>query len=89
MKVETYILGQGKAPQWLNDEAGKGRVKFIRDDEGNLLGAKIMSGTKVYDAKVGDSIIKSNSGLVAMPQDKAKKYGVQNGKVHKEDIKSE
>lgn len=84
-KVESFVFGQ-KAPAWFDDEARKGRVRIMYDDEGNIVSAKIMSGTKVYEAHKGDSIIKSNSGLVVIPQNKAKQYGVQkNVKVAEEE----
>ena len=88
-KFESFIFGDLNVPVWFNDEAKMGRVKINYDDEGNIVNAKIMSGTKVYEAQKGDSIMKSISGLVVIPKDKAKKYGVQKNVKSNEESKEE
>lgn len=75
--VESYVLGEGKAPEWFNKEANAGRVKLIYDEDDQLIGAQILSGMKVYDALIGDSIINTKYGLAVLPKEKAKQYGVQ------------
>lgn len=75
--VESFVLGEGKAPEWFNNEANAGRVKLIYDEDDQLIGAQILSGVKVYDALIGDSILNSKYGLAVIPKEKAKQYGVQ------------
>lgn len=89
-KVESYVLGEGKAPEWFNKEANAGRVKIIFDEDNELIGAQILSGTKVYDAVVGDSILNTKYGLAVLPREKAKQYGVQKkDDKKKEEVKEE
>lgn len=87
--AENFIFGEGKAPEWFNKEANEGRVKLMFDEDDQLVGAQILSGTKVYEAKVGDSILNTKYGLVAIPREKAKQYGVQNKDVKQKEIKEE
>lgn len=82
--IESFIFGEGKAPEWFNKEANAGRVKTILDEDDQIIGAQILSGTKVYEAKVGDSIMNTKYGLAVIPREKAKQYGVQNKDAKKE-----
>lgn len=77
-KAEAFAFGEEKIPDWFNDEAKKGRVRVFYDDEKNVSYANIISGSKTYKVNVGDTIIKSNSGLVAVAKDKVKQYKVKN-----------
>jgi len=63
---EQFIFGKEKAPVWFDEHAKKGRVKCIYDDDKKLVGARIFSGVNTYDAKVGDTIINSKSGLIVI-----------------------
>ena len=74
---ENFILGSGKVPEWFQKEANAGKVKQIFNEDGELRETQIASGTKVYVAHDGDTIINSNYGLVVLKQQDAKKYGVQ------------
>ena len=82
--IESFIFGEGKAPEWFNKEANAGRVKTILDEDDQIIGVQILSGTKVYEAKVGDSIMNTKYGLAVIPREKAKQYGVQNKDAKKE-----
>ena len=75
--MENYILGEGKVPDWFNAEANAGRIKLIYDEDDQMIGCQVLSGTKVYDAVIGDSIINTKYGVVVLPKEKAKQYGVQ------------
>lgn len=75
--VENFVLGEAKVPEWFNRETNAGRVKVLFDEDDEMIGAQILSGTKVYEAKVGDTIINSKYGLAVLPREKAKQYGVQ------------
>lgn len=87
--IESFVLGEMKAPEWFNNEANKGRVKILRDEDNELIGAQILSGTKIYDAVVGDSILNTKYGLAVLPREKAKAYGVQKKDDTKKEIKEE
>ena len=81
---ENFILGAGKVPEWFQKEANAGKVKQVFDEDGALKETHIASGTKVYIAYEGDTIIKTNYGLVVLKQQDAKKFGVQK----KDEVKS-
>lgn len=87
--VESFIFGEGKAPEWFDKEANAGRVKIMYDEDDQMIGAQILSGTKVYEAKIGDSILNTKYGLAVLPKEKAKQYGVQKKDDAKKEIKEE
>lgn len=87
--IETFIFGEGKAPDWFNKEANAGRVKIIFDEDDQIIGAQILSGTKVYEAKIGDSVLNTKYGLAVLTKEKAKQYGVQKKDDAKKEIKEE
>ena len=86
--VESFIFGEGKAPQWFNKEANSGRVKILFDEDDQIIGAQILSGTKVYEAKNGDTILNTKYGLAVVAKEKAKQYGLQK-RDDKKEIKEE
>lgn len=86
--VESFVFGEMKAPEWFNKETNAGRVKVMLDEDDQMIGAQILSGTKVYEAKIGDSILNTKYGLAVLPKEKAKQYGAQN-KDAKKEIKEE
>lgn len=63
---EQFIFGKEKAPAWFDEQAKKGRVRVQYDDDKQITGARIFSGVNTYQAKVGDTIINSKSGLVVI-----------------------
>lgn len=85
--IESFIYGMGKVPEWFQKEANAGKVKQIFDEEGNSVEVQIASGTKVYIAHEGDTIINSKYGLVVLKQTEAKKFGVQ--KVTQKEVQKE
>lgn len=87
--VESFIFGEGKAPEWFDKEANAGRVKIMYDEDDQMIGAQILSGTKTYEAKIGDSILNTKYGLAVLPKEKAKQYGVQKKDDAKKEIKEE
>lgn len=75
---EEFIFGKDKAPAWFDEQAKKGRVKVEYDDDKKIVGARIFSGVNIYEAKVGDVIINSKSGLVVTkPVEKTNKKSVK------------
>lgn len=88
-ELESFIFGEGKVPEWFNIEANAGRVKMLFDEDDQIIGAQILSGTKTYEAKIGDSVIKTKYGLAVLSKEKAKQYGVQKKDVKQKDTKEE
>lgn len=86
--MENFVFGEGKAPEWFNKEANAGRVKIMYDEDDQIIGCQILSGTKVYEAKIGDTILNTKYGLAVVPKEKAKQYGLQK-KDDKKEIKEE
>lgn len=73
---QSYVLGSGKVPTWLNDEASKGRVKFNYDD-GDFINAIVFTPTQTVTANKGDVVLSLKSGLAVLPADKAKQYSMK------------
>ena len=86
--IESFVFGEGKAPEWFNKESNAGRIKIIMDEDDVMQGVQILSGTKVYEAKIGDTILNTKHGLMVVPKEKAKQYGLQK-KDDKKEIKEE
>ena len=68
-KVEKFIFGVEKMPQWCHDQIKHGRVK-IEYEDGVMIGAKVFGPTKTTEAKIGDTIAYSKSGLSVLPKAK-------------------
>lgn len=74
----SYVLKEEMKdmPEWLKSSAKAGRVKKIYVDD-EFVGVKVLSGTKSYEAKVGDVIMLTKSGLTVISKEgknvKAKK----------------
>lgn len=77
---EQFIFGKEKAPAWFDEQAKKGRVKCIYNDDKKLIGARIFSGVNEYNAKVGDVIINSKSGLIVIEKPVEKNVPKKNEK---------
>jgi hypothetical protein len=86
--MESFIFGEGKTPEWFNKEANAGRVKVMYDEDNQIIGCQIISGTKTYEAEIGDTILNTKYGLMVVSKDKAKQYGLQK-KDDKKEIKEE
>lgn len=76
MEVKTFVLGKDAIPEWFNESARHGRAKLVYDpdDQTDLVGAVIFAPTKTVNANIGDMIMKSRTGLMVVPKDKAAKY---------------
>ena len=68
MKADKFVFGKDATPAWFDKECQMGRVKTNYDEDNNPISVRINSGLKIYDAIVGDTIIKSTSGLVVIHQ---------------------
>ncbi len=77
MKTETFVVGKDKFPDWFNQQAAMGRARTVRDDDGNIEYVVINNASGSYRAKVGDSVMKSKTGLLVIPQKTAQKYRMQ------------
>lgn len=71
--VRIYFLGEGRIPEWINEEARKGRIKFNYDEQGELVNAKVISGAKRYTARLHDCIVQTVSGLTVIDAATAKR----------------
>ena len=65
---DSFVLGKDVVPVWFNEEANKGRVRTIYDDNRNVQNVIINSGIKKYVTSPGDTIINSKSGIVVIPK---------------------
>ena len=65
---DSFVLGKDVVPVWFNEEANKGRVRTIYDDNRNVQNVIINSGIKKYVASPGDTIVNSKSGIVVIPK---------------------
>lgn len=65
---DSFVLGKDVVPVWFNEEANKGRVRTIYDDDRNVQNVIINSGIKKYVASPGDTIINSKNGIVVIPK---------------------
>ena len=72
-KDMMYVVNKElkNVPSWLNDYSKNGKVKLIKEQD-ELVGLKVMSGTKIYDAYIGDIILLTKTGLIV------KKKGTKN-----------
>ena len=83
--LQKFIVGE-KVPAWFTERAEMGRAKELYDeDTGELIGIRVTTATKTYDAKVGDTILLMRSGMVVVPKEKAEKYGLQRKVMNKEE----
>lgn len=73
MKIEKFVFGKDKTPVWFDKECQIGRVKTNYDEDGKPISIRINSGLKIYDAIIGDTIIKSATGLVVVHQNQVEK----------------
>ncbi|MBO7695431.1 MAG: hypothetical protein J6T10_22630 [Methanobrevibacter sp.] len=89
MKLKSFVFGKDKTPIWFNDVCKTGKAKINYGEENEIISATLYSpsGSKVVN--IGDSIVYTNSGLSVIPQEKAKKYGIQRGKSNVEKNKEE
>ena len=64
-KDMMYVVNKElkNVPSWLNDYSKNGKVKLIKEQD-ELVGLKVMSGTKTYDAYIGDMILLTKTGLI-------------------------
>ena len=72
-KIDVYIVGDGRKPDWLDSESAGGRIRMVYDD-GELLHASVSTVGGVKKAKAGDVIVKQKSGLSVLTAEQARKY---------------
>ena len=70
--VETFVLGSGRVPDWVNGFMSNGIIQRIdKDDEVTY---RINTPVGVKKAVVGDVIVKTKSGVSLVPANKAEKF---------------
>ena len=65
---KRFVLGMEPIPEWTEMFSKRGRIKFVYDDELNLMYAIIQSPTGPKKANIGDTIVRANSGLIIIPK---------------------
>lgn len=76
MVVKKFVIGQ-EFPEWFENQCLLGRAKVNYDDDGEIVNVVVNSPVKRIIAYPGDSIMLLKSGLSVVPEEKAKKYGLQ------------
>ena len=72
--VETYILGSGKVPEWVNGFMANGIIQRIEGDDDVFY--RINTPVGIKKAIDGDVIIRTKSGVSLVPADKAEKFKI-------------
>ena len=76
-EVKVFILGKNRVPDWFMKACEKGRAKLVMDQSGKAKEAVIHMVSRTVTAYAGDTIMLLESGIIAVPKEKAKKYKVQ------------
>ena len=70
--IETYIVGSGKVPDWVNGFMTSGIVQRIENDDETYY--RINSPVGIKKAYDGDVLVRTKSGVSLVPADKAEKF---------------
>ncbi len=81
MEVKKFVVGDGKFPEWFDEQALRGRAKINTDEFGELMGVTVFAPTKRMVAAVGDTVMLTRNGLMVVPKEKAGKYMPEKHKV--------
>ena len=74
--VLKFVVGEG-FPDWFNEEVGKGRARINYDNDGKLKNITLFTVSKQITANIGDVIVKTNTGMSLIPDEKAVKYRIK------------
>lgn len=86
--VQTYIIGSGKIPDWINGFMSNGIIQRIENDDDEVY-YRINTPVGIKKAYNGDVLVRTKSGVSLVPADKAEKYKMTPKKVQKKDEESE
>lgn len=75
--VKKFIVGKDPTPTWFMEKLSTGRAKVHRDEDGELESITIMSATKTYTAKPGDTIVLNSRGMTVQETSKEEKKDVK------------
>lgn len=78
--AKRFVVSDVAVPDWLEEQAHKGRIKLCYNEDEELVGATVFGPTKTTIAKVGDTIVLSKSGLSVLPRTTAKEETKENKK---------
>lgn len=71
--IDKYIYNDKTMPEWLTRAFQEGKIRESKDENNeNILILFDITGKKVVNK--GDALVKTNSGIVIVKKDKAKKY---------------
>lgn len=76
---DSFIVGTDDFPAWFKEQTAKGKAKINRDDDDVLESITVLSATKSYIARPGDTIMSLKTGMVVLRAQEAKQYGVTKG----------
>lgn len=70
--VETFIIGSGKVPDWVNGFMLNGVIQKVENDDEVFYRINSPVGVKI--AHDGDVLVRTKSGVSLVPADKAEKF---------------
>ena len=84
--VETFVIGNGKVPDWVNGYMSNGVIQRVENDDEVFYRINSPVGIKI--AHVGDVLVRTKSGVSLVPADKAEKFRMVK-KPHKVEVNKE
>ena len=75
--IKKFVVGKESIPAWFVEKLSTGRAKIRRDEDGELESITIMSATKTYTAKPGDTIVLNSRGMTVQETNKEEKKDVK------------
>lgn len=79
--IETFVIGSGKVPDWINGFMSNGIIQRIENDDETFY--RINTPVGIKKAFVGDVLVRTKSGVSLVPADKAEKYKMVHKRVPK------
>ena len=70
--VETFVIGSGKVPDWVNGFMLNGVIQRVENDDEMFYRINSPVGIKI--AHEGDVLVRTKSGVSLVPADKAEKF---------------
>ena len=89
--IETFVIGSGRVPDWINGFMLNGIIQKIENDDEVFY--RINTPVGVKRANIGDVLVRTKSGVSLVPADKAEKFKMirkpqKNEKVDEAEVKS-
>lgn len=71
--IKKYIIGTNPIPDWVKEFCRVGKIRFNYDED-EFIDVSVSVQSNVVKANNGDLLLKSRSGLIVIPKDKAEMY---------------